>query len=147
MRFGRVAQFRQRLAPREVHRQLIAHIGKAGMHFGSVGTRFGARKGIVWPKLCIGMTLGQRFADRQTVPHRHAAAVLFDLEDRHAPCSGKFGDLVAGERLLAQRHEHFLELGACRTQRHIGTQAPARPILGADDQGIGHVFSLASRRD
>ncbi len=63
------AQFRQWLFAGEIHGQLVAHIGKAGMHLRRIAARHRACRRIGGPQPGFGMTLGEGLADRQTVPH------------------------------------------------------------------------------
>jgi hypothetical protein len=137
LRLGRVAQIRRRYGSRKFHRQLFAHIDKARMHLGRIGPRQRARFGIVGQKLGFGMTVGQRLADREAVPHEIALALLFDLEHRHASGAGALLHLCA-RGVAAEWNDVFLEGHADVPKRHIGPEAPARPFLGPDDQRVGH---------
>ena len=99
--FGRVTQYRQRKFAGEIHGELVAQIGKSGMHFGGVRTRFGTIAGIVGPQFNLGMALCQRLADRQAVPDGDGLPAFFDFEYRHAPGRRAFEHLL-GTRIAAQ---------------------------------------------
>jgi len=91
------------------------------------------------------MTFGKGLADGQAVPYGRNVALLFNLQHGHLAGHGVLENLFAGGGMFgsAQADIHDLERCPSDLQRHERPKAPARPVAGADDQGIaGHVRVL-----
>ena len=81
----------------------------------------------------------------------HTVVAAPVLRRSSAPARGRpanaSGSLARAGRFVAAQTDHdFLERRAGRAHRHIGAQAPARPVLGAEDQGVGAAMAFLRLR-
>src|SRR6185295_12393083 len=132
-------------ARQEVHGAVFAQVAKARMHFGANGPSVSARLFLRRPQLGLGVGFGEEFQDRQAVPNRLALTPSLHDQHRHVARRGVRQDLALGGG-LAQGDQDLLERNAGFNEGKPGAQAPARHILAAYHESIGHDPSPPARR-
>jgi hypothetical protein len=78
----RFIERQRRQHTREIHRQSFAQGEEARMHLGGMGAGQRTRGGILGPQTRRAMTLGQCFADGETVEDHRFPAGFGDLQNR-----------------------------------------------------------------
>ena len=110
------------------------------MHFGANRPRVRARLFLRRPQRGLRMGFGEEFQDRQAVPNRLALTTTRHDQHRHVARRGVAQDLGLGVG-LTQGDQDLLEGDAGFNEGEPGAQAPARYVLTADHESIGHVSS------